>query len=59
MSYDPQSPSDRADMEPDETADCEWCAVSIDAADLNVEAFERFGGLICPHCIEVWSERQS
>jgi hypothetical protein len=55
MSYDPQSPSDRADMEPDEAAVCEWCSEIIDPSDVDVEAFETFGGLICRECAEAWA----
>ncbi len=56
MSYDPQSPSDRADKEWDKPALCEWCDEQVDQSEVDVEAFETFGGLICRACAEAWGE---
>lgn len=51
MSYDHQSPSDRADMEPDEPdAVCEDCGEFLDATEVNVEAFEATGQMLCAGC---------
>lgn len=59
MSYDPQSPSDRADMDFDIPSVCEWCDEIIDQSDVDVEAFETFGGMICRGCAEAWAGSSS
>jgi uncharacterized Zn finger protein (UPF0148 family) len=48
MSYDPQSPSDRRDAEPDNA--CPRCG-ALDCTP-NVEAFEEFGDVMCDECAE-------
>ena len=60
MSHDPQSPSDAAnmaahDLEPDdptEDAECEVCGEPMSADDINVEAFEFSGQILCCGCAE-------
>lgn len=49
MSFDPQSPSDMADMAEDAVAVCQFCDEVIDQLDMRVEAFELAG---CPCCID-------
>lgn len=50
MSFDPQSPSDMADLSDDVVAVCEYCDEVIDQADCDVEAFEVAGGPCCRDC---------
>ncbi|MEI6439024.1 MAG: hypothetical protein WCO83_02355 [Alphaproteobacteria bacterium] len=57
MSFDPQSPSDCADMELDKALVCEWCDEEIDQIDLNVEAFEVMDGACCRACFEDWGPK--
>lgn len=52
MSYDPQSPSDRADMEPDDVLICEFCDEQIDESDVSIEAFEASCCPICKTCFD-------
>lgn len=59
MSYDPSSPSDRLDHEPDVPAICEWCDATLDDADMNPDAFGRAGGFICQRCFQTWFQAES
>jgi hypothetical protein len=43
-------------MEPDDVSLCEWCDQIIDPSDVDVEAFETFGGLVCRECMSTWGE---
>lgn len=53
MSHDPQSPTDAADFEPDDPdAVCEECGEFMDAMDVNVEAFELTGQILCDGCAQ-------
>jgi len=58
MSFDPRSPSDRANMEPDLMAVCRWCDESIDEIDVSIEAFEVMGDPCCKSCFQDWGEVQ-
>jgi hypothetical protein len=60
MSFDPQSASDCADLEPDElSAPCERCGEPVTQSSLNVEACEEAGELICDGCAtDMWDARQ-
>lgn len=55
MSHDPQSPSDAADMAPDDVLICEFCDEVIDQIDVNVEAFERMAAPCCTDCFADWN----
>lgn len=51
MSHDPQSPTDAADFDDDDYAsECEDCGEFLDAWNINVEAFEMAGHIICEEC---------
>lgn len=53
MSHDPQSPTDAADFNDDDPdAACEECGEFLDATEVNVEAFELTGKLLCAGCAE-------
>ena len=53
MSHDPQSPSDAADFADDPPDHlCEGCGEPMDASDVNVEAFEMSGRILCPECAD-------
>lgn len=55
MSFDPQSPSDRADLFPDEaSAPCSRCGETITQSNVDVEAWEAFGEMLCLPCAEVY-----
>lgn len=56
MSFDPQSPSDMADLADEIALCCEWCGEEIDQIDVNVEAFEAMGGPCCTECREAHAE---
>lgn len=60
MSFDPQSPSDAADMDDDAPdAVCEECGEFMDMTEINVEAFELTGQVLCPGCAEIAFEDNS
>lgn len=50
MSYDPQSPSDAADLDDEPDGACEACGEGMSIDELNVEAFEISGQVLCPDC---------
>lgn len=58
MSYDPQSPTDAADMD-EYDAICEDCGDELDSNDINVEAFELSGQILCKLCAEAYFEREA
>ena len=57
MSFDPRSPSDCADLEPETALVCEWCDEVIDQVDIDVEAFEVMDGACCKSCFEDWGPK--
>lgn len=59
MSHDPQSPTDAADFDDDDRAvgRCQRCNDTMTLGELNVEAFELTGQVLCEGCAgEVFEE---
>lgn len=60
MSHDPKSPSDAADFDDDPPdAFCEDCGEPLDSNDINVEAFETTGLILCHGCASDHFEAES